>query len=308
MKKKTINAVICKKMDQWMSSIEDPEIRSMVAENTIVTGGCISSMLLGEKVNDFDVYFTNRQTALAVANYYVNEFNNLPEITTPVNGVDDSKTDRVSIKIESAGVAKKGTPSDYEYFETVGGDSDQSQKVESYLQNDTNIEQADQQKDDLGAFHPIFVSENAIMLTGKVQLVFRFYGEPDDIHGFYDFVHCTNYWTSKDRKVVLRQDALESILAKELRYISSKYPICAIIRTRKFIGRGWTITAGEYLKMCFAVSKLDLSDTDVLRDQLTGVDVAYFDRVISAIENKKQSDPNFDISEGYLVSLIDKIF
>ena len=308
MKKKTINAVICKKMDQWMSSIEDPEIRSMVTENTIVTGGCISSMLLGEEVNDFDVYFTNIQTALAVANYYVNKFNNLPQITTPVDGVDDSKKDRVSIKIKSAGVAKKGTPSDYEYFETVGDDSDQQEKVESYLQDVTNIEQADQQKDDHGAYHPIFVSENAIMLTGKVQLVFRFYGEPDDIHGFYDFVHCTNYWTSTDRKVVLRQHALESILAKELRYISSKYPICAIIRTRKFIGRGWTITAGEYLKMCFAVSKLDLSDTDVLRDQLTGVDVAYFDTLISAIENKKQSDPNFDISEGYLVSLIDKIF
>ena len=33
-----------------------------------------------------------------------------------------------------------------------------------------------------------------------------------------------------------------------------------MIRTRKFLKRGWHINAGQYLKMCFQISELDLSD------------------------------------------------
>jgi hypothetical protein len=37
-------------------------------------------MLLGEEVKDFDIYFRDKQTALAVAKYYVNRFNEKQEI------------------------------------------------------------------------------------------------------------------------------------------------------------------------------------------------------------------------------------
>jgi hypothetical protein len=38
---------------------EDEQVRKLALENTIVTGGSIASMLLNEKVNDFDIYFGN---------------------------------------------------------------------------------------------------------------------------------------------------------------------------------------------------------------------------------------------------------
>src|SRR3546814_1364029 len=47
-------------------------------------------------------------------------------------------------------------------------------------------------------YRPVFMSTNAITLSDKIQIVLRFYGEADAIHENYDFVHCTNYWTSKD--------------------------------------------------------------------------------------------------------------
>src|SRR3546814_2013322 len=47
-------------------------------------------------------------------------------------------------------------------------------------------------------YRPVFVSTNAITLSDKIQIVLRFYGEADAIHENYDFVHCTNYWTSKE--------------------------------------------------------------------------------------------------------------
>src|SRR3546814_939057 len=54
-------------------------------------------------------------------------------------------------------------------------------------------------------YRPVFMSTNAITLSDKIQIVLRFYGEADAIHENYDFVHCTNYWTSKDANLTLRQ-------------------------------------------------------------------------------------------------------
>ena len=74
MKTKTIKAVLRKKIDDWIASIEDPELIERLRKYTIVTGGAIASMLLREPVNDYDIYFRTRETALAVAQYYVSRF------------------------------------------------------------------------------------------------------------------------------------------------------------------------------------------------------------------------------------------
>src|SRR5690606_18878685 len=118
-------------------------------------------------------------------------------------------------------------------------------------------------------YRPVFLSSNAITLSNKLQLILRFYGEPDEIHKNYDFVHCTSYYDHKDKQLTLRPEALEAILTKELRYVGSLYPLCSIIRLRKFIARGWTINAGQILKMALQLSKMDLTKPEILQDQLT---------------------------------------
>jgi hypothetical protein len=72
-----------------------------------------------------------------------------------------------------------------------------------------------------------------------------------------DFVHATNYFTFEEG-LVTNVAALESILTKSLRYQGSLYPLTSVIRMKKFIQRGWTVNAGEILKMLFQVSELDL--------------------------------------------------
>ena len=74
MKTKTIKAVITKKMNEWWDSIDDEAVRELAKKNTIVTGGCIASMLLREKVNDFDVYLRTKEAVLALAKHYVARF------------------------------------------------------------------------------------------------------------------------------------------------------------------------------------------------------------------------------------------
>lgn len=288
MKTKTIKKALRAKVNEWLLSIADEAVRDMASKNTIITGGAIASMLLNEPVNDFDVYFRNMRAAEAVARYYVAEF---AKAGHPL-GLD-IEAGRIRITTTSG---HRGETSGQ--VEALGSD----QIDDAYEQ----AEEAALQTEDDGApkYRPVFMSTNAITLSHKIQIVLRFYGEPDAIHENYDFVHCTNYWSSWDDGLTLRQSALEALLARELRYIGSKYPVCSIIRLRKFIKRGWTINAGQILKMVMQVSALDLTDPKVLEDQLTGVDSAYFIQLMTKL---RENDPE-KVNAAYLVEIIDRMF
>lgn len=313
MKAKTINAILSKKFSEFAATIEDPTVRAYIENGTIITGGCIASMLLNEPVNDFDLYFITQSATAAVAQYYCDRFK-----PKSANGIVPALTvriesDRVRVVIQSAGIASEGgTEKPYEYFE-----SSPEEKAAEYVSDVmTNPGEIEDTYDDINErvqktesdgkpdFRPVFLSTNAITLSHRVQIVLRFFGEPDQIHENYDFVHCTNYWESSSKKLTLRQPALEALLARELRYVGSKYPLCSIMRLRKFIKRGWTVNAGQILKMVMQLNALDLTNIEVLRDQLTGVDSAYFLEVITKLNDK---DPE-KVNAAYLVEIIDRMF
>lgn len=314
MKSKTIKAILSKKIAEWLASIEDEGLRELAKQNTIVTGGCIASMLLKEEVNDFDLYFRNRATTLAIAKYYLGRFDPKMKEGIPCKMyVDDQHEDRIKIVIKSAGIAsEEGTAKPYEYFEAKAAGEAEGYVAEVMRDAGDIQDTYEQTKDAAGKtededkpkYRPVFMSTNAITLSHRIQIVLRFYGEPDQIHDNYDFIHCTNYWKSWDEELVLRQAALESLLAKELRYVGSKYPICSLFRLRKFIKRNWTVNAGQILKMALQVSELNLKDITVLEDQLTGVDCAYFCEVMQKL---KENDPE-KINSAYLVEILDRMF
>lgn len=308
-KAKTIKQVLSKKLLDWLESIEDDDVRELAARNTIVTGGCIASMLLGEKVNDYDLYFRNRKTAIAVAKYYTKRFEVKNKHGIPCSiYVDENSEDRISVVIKSAGVASEdGSEKKYEYFE--GRPSQEAGEYVADIMGDPDAQTEDeiaeiaQGIEDGAKYRPVFMSSNAITLSHKIQIVLRFYGEPDELHENYDYVHCMNYWDSA-KGLVLRSSSLEALLSRELRYVGSKYPICSLIRMRKFIARGWTINAGQVLKMAMQVAQLDLENPDVLQEQLTGVDVAYFIELIGKV---KEKDPE-KVNAAYLTEVIDRMF
>lgn len=340
MNRKVIKSILSAKFNDWVKTIDDEQVRDLVKKNTIITGGAIASLLLKEKVKDYDIYFRNKETTLAVANYYVKKFNELNgkkvnklghkneafvldgervsmwkdkliklnEIApgyenqgdTVSHMITNTPSDRVKIIVRSDGVAAEDPTVLEQPFEDVYDvltDADQLSEEE--------LEKIDNEK---GKYRPVFLSSNAITLSAKVQIVIRFYGEPNQIHENYDFVHCTNFWSSWDNKLELKPEALESLLTKQLKYVGSKYPLCSVIRTRKFIHRGFHINAGQYLKMLFQVSQLNLSDINVLEDQLVGVDSAYFMKLIDGLRSKEKNDPNFEVTGDYVASIVDKIF
>jgi hypothetical protein len=313
MKSRSIRSVLRAKHSEWLESIMDEGVRDLVKHNSIYTGGCLASMLLGEPVNDYDVYFTNRETALAAAQYYVAQFEpkNRRGIACKISVLPED--DRIKIVIKSAGIASEdGAEKPYQYFEGAT-DEHAGEYVGEVMSDPGEIQDAHEETEELALinpdedsrpkYRPVFMSTNAITLSQRVQVVLRFFGEPDEIHKNYDFVHCTNYWTSNDR-LTLRPEAMEALLARELRYVGSRYPLCSIFRLRKFLRRGWVVNAGQLLKIAMQVSALDLRNHHVLEDQLTGVDAAYF---LEVVQKLREKDPE-KVDTAYLVEIIDRMF
>ena len=277
MNSKNISKHLQWKISDWLNSIEDIDIAGVIRSNAIITGGALVSLLTNETPNDYDIYFRTKETVVALCEYYSKEIKDIAskmKIAIPNMEVKESE-EQVLFFISSSGLIRLN-PMDKKFPK--------------------------------GKFHPIFATSNAITLSDKIQLIYRFIGEPEEIHSNYDFEHCKSYWCSWDHKLIIPASSAEALLARELRYTGSKYPLSSIIRTRKFIKRGWSINAGEYLKMCVQLNKLNLLDVNVLKDQLVGVDTTYFMMFISEIQAKIDSEKDFALSESYVLELIDKIF
>jgi len=160
-------------------------------------------------------------------------------------------------------------------------------------------------------YRPIFLTGNALTLSHKVQLIVRFFGTPEEIHKNFDFRAVKSYWTY-ETGLKTNVDILLDINSKKLVYEGSRYPICSLIRTRKYVSRQWKISAGEFVKMAFQVGDLDLKNIDVLKDQLVGVDSTYFTWMINIIEkdlkNAHKNGTEFDIDSDYICNVIDFVF
>lgn len=308
MKKRAINLTITSKMNRWIATLPE-ELQDPVKKDLIVTGGSIASMLLGEKVNDYDVYFKTKETLLLVAQHYVSEFEKAQKLkyadhikfSMIVEELKDSHgRDRVRIKIQSAGIAGEDTKEVYEYFESQPEER-AGEYVEDMFDQDTTSDPEDEKKK---PYRPVFLSSNAITLSDNVQIIVRFFGDHEAIHENFDFVHCMNWWTYSEG-VVLRLDSLEALMSKTLVYKGSLYPVCSVFRARKFIERGWTINAGQYLKMILQISELDLTKFAIMEEQLTGVDAAYFHQLLANAQNKENPEI---IDKNYMIEIINRMF
>ena len=181
MNSKNIKRHLKAKLRDWLKSIDDEYIRSVISENTIITGGAMVSLLTGEPVNDYDVYFRTKDACLSVAQYYVAKWNqNHPD--KPVQVRFTEATGRIDCFVSSKGIATEDETQEslvwYNFdSEDTGAETDDSAQAGSEAENSKD------------KYRPRFITSNAITLTDKIQLVCRFYGEVEEIHKNYDFAH-----------------------------------------------------------------------------------------------------------------------
>lgn len=374
MLEKTIKQVLRKKIDKWIDSIKDEQLRKSVRNNVMVSGGAITSMVLNEAPNDYDVYFTDRNVTKRVMEYYCGIWNENhkdhmnklgkkaklmvldglelkklsdTEVMIPANcsdivafltrepsifvrwgaqgsvivssdeqseNVDNFRgmtrnimsiagKDRLIAWMPSDGIAEdKKEGIDENYYEPEDLSVSGAEELISELDS---IEHVEENK---LLYRPVFITSNAISLSDGIQLITRFYGTPEEIHKNFDFLHAKAHWSSADNSIHIDSMCYEAIINKTLIYTGSLYPVCSILRMRKFVKRGWQINAGQIVKIIFQISKLDLENIDVLEEQLVGVDSLYFVHFINVLRKAKENNPTMEITESYVATVIDKIF
>jgi hypothetical protein len=307
MQVKAIKKQIENKLNEWLSTIDNENLRKQVKDNLLVSGGSIASMFLNEDVNDYDIYIQDINVLLELTKYYAKADSNV-EVWDGRNKdkmINDYKkyifTEEAFNNYQSffASQLRNLQPNQIKLFvgmEEKGG----GLRIDplKYVKNEDGT---------VKKYQVAFLSPNAVSLTDDIQIVIRFHGSPEQIHKTFDFIHATNYFTFKDG-LVTNNKALLSLLSKQLSYQGSLYPLTSIIRSRKFIKRNWNIGAGEYLKIMFQISLLDLTNLDILEEQLIGVDVAYFSTLIEALRKAKESKDDFVLTPEYMNELIERIF
>ena len=242
-------------LEDWLGTLEDNKLKSQVQNHCFFAGGAIASLLTDTPVNDYDIYFDDATALLRVAGYYVNQWDS-HHTEHPV----DVTLDGGKVKLSMCKEGKASVPT----------------------------------TEDTKPYEPVCFTDNAITLygpQGNIQIITRFIGAPATITHQFDFAHTTCFYTPgsylSDGHLVLPVEAVESIATHELVYTGSAYPLSSLIRTRKFIQRGWKCNAGQYLKMGLQLHALDLTDLDTLRDQLVGIDMDYFSRLLNSLDAMK---------------------
>jgi hypothetical protein len=157
---------------KFLKSVTNPDIQKVLKEQSYITGGCIPSMLLGEFVNDYDVYFDTKEAAEKIREHY---------------NVDHEEGDR--------------------------------------------------------PFRVVSRTANAITLSDKIQLVTKFAGPAREVTDNFDWAHIKSFYRPSDGKLRLDADIYKLISEKELIYTGSRYPLSSLLRTRKYIKKGWYVSA-----------------------------------------------------------------
>jgi hypothetical protein len=224
------------------------EISSMTEKielynNTYLAGGFVASILSDSKVKDFDFFFSNIEYATKFIQRLLNKY--VPLLKLSVSFVEDENI--------------KGL-----FIGSLQGE-DLDNKLVSY----NNLHK--ESKDGI-----IFLSNNAILLKNKIQVVFKFCAEPEVLFNTFDFEHCKVYSRPTSSGLLFSEltftgKSLESLVEKRLIYSpgQSRFCLSALARLCKFLNRGWSVPPATLLGIVKDVSELDLSSKEVLELQLS---------------------------------------
>ncbi len=285
------------------------DLADELKKHCFVSGGAITSLLQGDMPNDYDIYIDDLNTLYKLCVYFTNEWNKehiskktfniikhtIDKFSDDEEQCDNNKSDvreYVEIQVKSCGLAE-----------------DDEEHQDEYLPSSEIVKEIDDVKEKHDEKYKVkCITSNAISLSDDIQIVCRFCGNPEEIFKNYDFVHTMQAYVRNDDELLLNTKSLVSILCKRLEYQGSLFPICSLFRLRKFISRGWTISAVEILKISYQISKLNLDDIKTLKEQCLGADFVYLSRFVDALQKWRDDNPDVEFNSEYMFELIEKVF
>ena len=97
------------------------------------------------------------------------------------------------------------------------------------------------------------ITDNAINLSDKVQLITRFTGDPSDVISEFDWEHLCSYFKYPDG-LVIPDKVYKLLLEKKLSYTGSKYPLSSFFRLKKYLKKGWDVDTATMLHIALDIA------------------------------------------------------
>lgn len=133
----------------------------------------------------------------------------------------------------------------------------------------------------------------------RVQLITRFKGAPSTIFSNFDFTITTGAFRFSTDTFEFGERFFQDLSAKRLTYMgASKYPICAMFRSKKYQERGYSLPGSTVMHISLAIIQLDIKTYGELKEQLLGIDTIYLQNLFSSPEFA----PDLPIDYGIFIS------
>lgn len=130
------------------------------------------------------------------------------------------------------------------------------QSVDAVINYFQNIHQQEKQPVEI-AVKPKYriglITENAINLTDKIQIITKYYGTPINVVDSFDFQHIKSYWYYGSNELHFCSDFYKLIHEKELVYTGSEYPLSSFFRVKKYIKKGWNVSNATMLHIALDI-------------------------------------------------------
>lgn len=128
-------------------------------------------------------------------------------------------------------------------------------------------------KDETYEYGPLVITENAITLKNKIQLITKFYGPPGDVVERFDFKHLRAWYSPYTDNLVVYDYVYKLLVNKMLVYTGSDYPINSMSRADKYIKKGWHSSPLMKVAMLLDVNqKVDLTNIPAVLKSAAGID------------------------------------
>ena len=295
---KAIKNICRQKIDDLCKYIskDNKDLANDLKRHCFISGGAITSLLQGDQTNDFDIYIDNVDVLEKICIFYTEQWNNTHKTKKEFNIIkhNDDEHKWVEIQVKSSGIVKDDNIEDQDEIDLPPNE---------IVEDIDNIKEAHENK-----YVVKCITSNALSLSDDIQIICRFCGNPEEIFKNYDFVHTMQAYYRISDELILNTKSLVSIMSKRLEYQGSLFPVCSIFRLRKFLSRGWSISSMEILKIAYQISKLDLDNVNVLKEQLCGVDFYYMLSFLETIQEWRENNPNIEFNSEYMFELIEKVF
>ena len=245
-----------KMLDTRMADLK-AAVPSLQNSKLYFAGGCFASLLRGEKVQDYDVFFVDPEEALEFMQGFVDKAS--PSGLTGF-GIPDA--------------CLVGEPKSLH----IRGAVWQNPALRTKYEKTTVLR---------------CVSEMAVTykIRGSLyQVVFMLSGRTEEVLRSFDFEHARCGYIPGGGGFVVGPRFFESVASNELMYRAgdAKYPLGTLIRMADRVKRGWHVNDVEWVKVAFDISSLVLSDPRVMAAQLKGVDVIVLHSLVEKLKDRTE--------------------